>query len=217
MKRSYNRWNPVPRGVLWVAGEDKEAKECAKCGEMKILEDFHKEKSNKDGRRGDCRKCNTKRVGNYRKQYRTRFNDYERQRREKDREAYNKNHREWAKKRRLEDDEVALSQNIRAPLWRTIRLIKEGRSDFNHRWKSAQHLGYSVQQLKLVIESRMKPGMTWDNHGEWHVDHKIPLLHFIRKGVTDIKVIHALCNLQPLWAGENWAKGNKHPITGEVA
>ena len=36
-------------------------------------------------------------------------------------------------------------------------------------------LGCTVDKLKLHLESKFKLGMTWDNHGEWHYDHIIPL------------------------------------------
>lgn len=32
-------------------------KECKKCGEVKILSNFHKRKQSKDGRRGVCKEC----------------------------------------------------------------------------------------------------------------------------------------------------------------
>ena len=49
--------------------------------------------------------------------------------------------------------------------------------------------------------------MTWDNYGEWHVDHIIPL----SSAENEIELIE-LChyrNLQPLWAKENLMKKDK--------
>ena len=59
-------------------------------------------------------------------------------------------------------------------------------------------LGYNYNDLKEYIESLFTDGMSWDNHGEWHVDHIKPLVCFSEN--EDIKVVNALSNLQPLWA-----------------
>jgi len=74
--------------------------------------------------------------------------------------------------------------------------------------KSRTHiiLGTDWSVVKLHMESLFKEGMTWNNHGEWHIDHIIP----ISSGKTEDEVVK-LChysNLQPLWAEENLLKSN---------
>ena len=57
------------------------------------------------------------------------------------------------------------------------------------------------------IESQFDPWMNWDNHGEWHIDHIIPLA-----SATTDEEMKKLChytNLQPLLAEENLSKGDK--------
>jgi len=68
-------------------------------------------------------------------------------------------------------------------------------------------LGYSAFDLKLHIEPLFKDGMSWDNWGEWHIDHKIPISRFDKD--TPINVVNSLDNLQPLWALDNLSKSNK--------
>lgn len=64
--------------------------------------------------------------------------------------------------------------------------------------KTIDLLGYSAQEFKEHLESKWLPGMSWDNYGDWHIDHIRPLASF---GSNDsIKVVHGLDNLQPLWA-----------------
>ena len=70
-------------------------------------------------------------------------------------------------------------------------------------------LGYNRGDFVAHIESIFSEGMTWDNHGEWHVDHKEPIISFINKDINDPKIINALENLQPLWAFDNLSKGSK--------
>lgn len=75
--------------------------------------------------------------------------------------------------------------------------------------RSASVLGYSRFDLMKRIEFNFKDGMNWGNYGEWHIDHKKPIIRFLSQGVSDPKVINALSNLQPLWAKDNISKGCK--------
>ena len=49
--------------------------------------------------------------------------------------------------------------------------------------------------------------MTWENQGEWHFDHIIP----ISSAQTEEEVIklNHYTNFQPLWAEDNLRKSNK--------
>lgn len=69
-------------------------------------------------------------------------------------------------------------------------------------------LGYSPHLLKESIEKKFTQGMSWDNYGEWHIDHIKPISSF---NLNDLpSVINSLDNLQPLWASDNLSKGNKY-------
>ena len=73
-------------------------------------------------------------------------------------------------------------------------------------------LGCSESNLKTYLESKFKPGMTWDNYGlhGWHIDHIQACSSF--SGFDKIKTQKECFNyknLQPLWAGENLSKGAK--------
>jgi hypothetical protein len=70
-------------------------------------------------------------------------------------------------------------------------------------------LGCSVEEFKTYIESLWKPGMTWENYGMWHMDHKIPKCAFNLKDQEQRKICFNFKNIQPLWAHENMAKGRK--------
>lgn len=67
-------------------------------------------------------------------------------------------------------------------------------------------LGYNRQQFGQHIKSQFQDGMTWENHGEWHIDHIIPVSELVRCGVTDPAKINALSNLRPMWAADNMSK-----------
>lgn len=69
--------------------------------------------------------------------------------------------------------------------------------------------GYTMSELHLHIESLFKPGMSWLNRSEWHIDHIIPISAWLALGIKDVRLVNALDNLQPLWATENLSKSNK--------
>jgi hypothetical protein len=50
--------------------------------------------------------------------------------------------------------------------------------------------------------------MTWDNYGEWHIDHIIPIsaFNFNSPEDFDFKRCWALKNLRPIWAHDNLIK-----------
>jgi len=97
-----------------------------------------------------------------------------------------------------------LSNSMRAGIWETL---SGGKSRIS--WQKL--VGYSATQLKEHLESQFTNGMTWDNYGEWHVDHIRPISDF-NFDTSDDPEFHecwSLWNLQPLWAKENVTKGGR--------
>lgn len=109
------------------------------------------------------------------------------------------NHYKWNVNR----DEVTYYRkiyNIMIDYLRRLNYNKNGRH-------TEEILGYTKKQLKNHIELQFLEGMSWQNHGEWHIDHIKPVFAFVKEGTTDPKIINALENLQPLWAKDNLRKG----------
>lgn len=72
-------------------------------------------------------------------------------------------------------------------------------------------LGCSIQIFKWYISTKFTSGMTWENHGEWHLDHIIPLASFdLTIKEQFLKACH-YTNYQPLWAEDNLEKRAKMP------
>ena len=74
----------------------------------------------------------------------------------------------------------------------------------------SQIVGYTVHELKEHLEQQFKPGMSWDNYGDWHIDHIRPISSFNIQSIHDLefKECWSLKNLQPLWATDNMRKSN---------
>lgn len=72
-------------------------------------------------------------------------------------------------------------------------------------------LGYTGRDLYNHLESKFTDGMSWDNMGEWHIDHIRPVssFNFTSTECDEFKRCWALENLQPLWAIDNLRKSNK--------
>jgi hypothetical protein len=67
-------------------------------------------------------------------------------------------------------------------------------------------LGCSTQEAVQYIESLFLDGMSWDNYGEWHIDHIRPVASIDPKNKEDLQLICDIKNLQPLWANDNLTK-----------
>ena len=70
-------------------------------------------------------------------------------------------------------------------------------------------IGCGYDQLKEHIQIRFKDGMSFDNYGDWEMDHIIPVSKFDMNNIEDIKKCFHFSNLQPLWKPENRKKYNK--------
>ena len=64
--------------------------------------------------------------------------------------------------------------------------------------------GVDAKGLKLYMETLFVNGMTWDNYGEWEVDHIIPLETV--KSFEDLSRLSHYKNLQSLWGKDHKEK-----------
>jgi hypothetical protein len=65
----------------------------------------------------------------------------------------------------------------------------------------------SYEDFMSYIEDQFNEGMSWDNYGEWHLDHKTPISW--ANAEEEIYDLNHYKNFQPLWAYDNLSKGNK--------
>lgn len=49
--------------------------------------------------------------------------------------------------------------------------------------------------------------MTWQNRGEWHIDHIVALA--TAKTEADVLALNHFTNLRPMWGPDNLKKGAK--------
>ena len=153
---------------------------------------------------------NKEKVRAYNKFYRELNRDYYVEWRKKNKEKTRSYSRAWSARNPEKLKDVQKRSAAKNPLPKFIRnSLKRIISDWNGGRSVMENLhGYSLEKLKARLEFQFKDGMSWDNYGEWHIDHKKPVSRFIEQGVTDPAIINALPNLQPLWAFDNMSKGS---------
>ena len=126
--------------------------------------------------------------------------------------AYSKANRDKVNAHRNIYRNNRMKTDIQFKLSRVLRRRLSQALHGNYKNGSAvKDLGCSIDELKTHLESKFQSGMTWDNWSfkGWHIDHIKPLASF---DLTDREQLLIAChytNLQPLWAKDNLAKGDK--------
>lgn len=194
-------------------------KKCTKCKEVKSIENFGKNRATNDGLVVYCKPCfkEIKKVSD--KKY-SQSEKGKLSRRKAVKKYYQSEHgyniivtarrhpkrklkeKEYYDFRRTSDGVFRLKQNIRKRI--NVYLKLKG---FKKNLKFKEYIGLEPNELRLYIESKFKDGMSWENYGNWHIDHIIPLAS--AKTEKDIYNLNHYTNLQPLWKLENLSKGSK--------
>jgi len=112
--------------------------------------------------------------------------------------------------RRIESDHgFKVFQRLRKRMYEAVKgHVKSARTQ--------ELIGCSVESLRNHLESKFQTGMTWENYGEWHVDHIIPCSSFDFTNKSEQFKCFNYKNLQPLWATENIRKSNKIPTVVQI-
>jgi hypothetical protein len=207
-------------------------KMCLKCGQEKELSCFHKRSGVRSGVQPRCKDCcksiNAERYLQKKNHilslnaiWRTENADYKRDigRRHyhKNKEKfsqYQKDNRQLINRRKRERKKSDPLFKLNITLRNRIRkFFKE--SGYDKGRSGIKLVGAPLPTVKNHIELLFKDGMSWSNHGDWHIDHIIPLSSAKSKEEL-IKLCH-YTNLQPLWAKENLSKYNKILEHGSIS
>lgn len=110
---------------------------------------------------------------------------------------------EYEKFRRKNTQGYALKKSVRCMIYRSLKENK-----IIGVWR---HLPYTLEELKKHLENQFEDWMTWDNYGEWHLDHIIPQSSFKFTNMQQEEFLKcwSLSNLRPLSKIENLKKGSK--------
>ena len=205
---------------------------CTKCHIDKPKSGFYKHKGGKDGLSSRCKDCDSIMNAKYREdnpeEVKARHAKYRKDNPEKRKASQTKwykanaekanassakwlknnphkrraNNRRWQKEKLKTDSLFKLKRNLSCRTSRFFSKIKT-----NKPTDTKTLLGADWVEVKSYIEGQFTGGMTWENHGEWHIDHIIPLAS--AKHLDEIIPLCHYTNLQPLWAIDNIKKGCK--------
>ena len=212
-------------------------KKCSRCKKDLDVSLFNKNKRYKDGYDCYCRNCSRERQKDrfhlnkqYNENNKENISLYNKNYYQNNKEEINKKRKEnpnllknndrkkvWYEKNK---EKIILNQNIRLKTDSLFKFnysirgvvrsaFKRGcKGKFKKSDKSENILGCTLQEFIEYLQSLFTDGMTLENHGEWHIDHKIPIASAKTEG--DIIRLNHYSNLQPLWAKDNYSKGSRY-------
>ncbi len=77
--------------------------------------------------------------------------------------------------------------------------------------KVEKMIGCDRETLNKHLESQFQEGMSWENYGEWEIDHTFPLSMGDIEDWVHRDILWSYHNLRPLWKHQNKEKGSKMP------
>ena len=192
MSNKFPNYKIVPFRITYTK------KRCSTCNKIKLLKEFSKDKSRRDGYCVRCKKCKKQ----WRNNNKEHIMEYEKSKIVRNR----KNKRE--RERKKTDIGFRLNRNMSAVMRKSLKGMKNGAP-------LKTFVDYDTNELKKHLESLFTEGMSWDNYGygkyKWNIDHIIAMYYFNITSNTcqAFKDCWALKNLQPLWQTRNFEKGDR--------
>lgn len=198
-------------------------KKCSKCKQEKLLNEYNKDSSRKDGISTICKPCRkivsnkwleknkeehyAKRKGKYNEYYKERYASFSPQQRQEQREYL----REWEqnnkdkvngyKRKQRQKTQFRLKENIRTRMYQYLKGKKDESMEYL--------LGCDIEFYKKYLEKQFTPQMTWDNYGTyWEIDHIKMLSTFNLENLVERKEAFTFTNTRPLPIKENRQRKN---------
>ena len=196
------------------ANFEKGTKVCCKCKIEKSIAEYCVGLSNNDGLQKRCKECDSSTHKVYhqdnlevrraviRQRYHTSQKENQKQYRLAHKAELTVYYREYRQERIKTDLNYKLSRYLRTRLYNAVKGGYRGSS-------AVRDLGCSLDFFTKYIAQKFTIGMSWDNYGEWHLDHIVPLASFDLSDREQCLLACHYSNMQPLWATDNLVKGPK--------
>lgn len=115
------------------------------------------------------------------------------------REWKNEYRKGWHSERMKTDPVYAMRTIVRGSINDAIK-----RMGYTKRNRTYEILGCGWEFFKGYIEAKFQEGMTWENRGDWEIDHIIPVS--CASTEDEVLKLNHYSNLQPLWKWHNRQK-----------
>ena len=188
------------RLTQWIP-EENENIVCKTCGEEKSYTLFSMHGKQKPH---ECKNCRNEKNSEKRSLNNEEYNRKNREHYERNKEKINETRRKNLQRRREEDPQYNIKMALHVRLYDAVKHQKGIKS-----LKTLELLGCTVDQLCTFLEAEFTEGMTWENYGDWHIDHMRPCASFDLTIPEEQQKCFHWTNLQPLWAQDNIRKGAK--------
>lgn len=173
---------------------------CGVCKVLKLQKEFNLSKRLKHGLTRECKVCRVEiskeRYSRKKEKIKARTSEYY----YANKPTIMKKALIYQKKRLKTDHMYLMSRRLRNRLYHALK---------NKNWKKhtkfTQYIGCDQESLINHIQKQFTENMSWENQGEWHIDHIVPL-----DSAQTEEELYRLChytNLQPMWALDNIRKG----------
>lgn len=106
----------------------------------------------------------------------------------------------WIREKIATDPQFKLTHRLRTRVYNAVKGTVKSAT-------TIELIGCEVEHLMEHLAESFTPGMSWDNYGDWHVDHIIPCAEFDLTKEAEQRACFNYRNLQPLWAFDNMSKG----------
>jgi hypothetical protein len=194
------------------------ARKCSGCAITKAANEFTSDKSQPGGLDPYCKLCKSRFKANYRQKYQAKLAADQNAKctvcnkvkpadqmclgqprcldcRSKYKKAYDA--RQYAT-----DEHFRLSKILRRRVLGALKGTDKAQ-------RTMDLVGCTITEFRQYIVQQFTTGMTWENQGLWHLDHKRPCAAWdLTKPDEQAGCFH-YSNYQPLWAKDNLSKGAK--------
>jgi hypothetical protein len=192
-------------------------KTCLQCNIEKEYNNFHKDKSSKDGLKYKCKECvkkydkkyNNKNLNKIKQYYvnnKEKINNQSKQFYLENKENHISNCKQWQEKNKDKVKKHNKNFRLKNKIWFSIknsincRIWGSLKNKSKKHLKTEQYLGCTIEEYKQYLEQHFKPEMNWENHGIiWEIDHIKPCSSFDLTDIEQQKQCFHYINTQPLF------------------
>lgn len=172
-------------------------KTCITCKTEKEQTEYHIADYKTGRRSNQCKSCKS--------EYNRRLELKNKERRRKQKEVYWENTKDVVREKRTKymkikrqtDEQFRIANNMRA----ILSYLITGRQ-----LTTSKDFGAYRDEIRTYLETLFIEGMSWDNYGEWEIDHIIPVSSFNQVDNEQLKQCWHYSNIRPIWKKENRQK-----------
>lgn len=184
------------------------------CHKKRNSSSFHKCAKNKDGLQCLCKDCHkiyrknwleknkekySKQCKKWRDNNKVKCYNSSKKWMKNNKEKFKKFNREYKAYKRKTDMSFKITTNLRNRVRKAIKGINKSKT-------TIELIGCNIEEFMIHIERQFKKGMTWENYGEWELDHIKPCCSFDLLKESEQKKCFNYSNSQPLWKKEHREK-----------